>query len=118
MKTTNKFDVEEVREACLKKVESELDFDSSESNFLVFCIDRLVFGDDGYIDTLDVTIRQSLDDFIIGCYWLGEEELCARLAEVVSSKDLARAISASDQEFVINVMFNLMNVHHEEEAFV
>lgn len=118
MKIINKFNIEEVREACLKKVESELDYDTSESNFLVFCIDRIVFGKDGYIDNLDATTRQRLDDYIIGCYWLGEEEFCARLAEVVSSKDLACAIVASDQEFVVNAMFNLINIHHEERAFV
>lgn len=118
MKTINKFSIEEVREACLKKVESELDYDTSESSFLVFCIDRIVFAKDGYTYTLDATTRQRLDDYIIGCYWLGEEEFCTRLAKVVSSKDLACAIVASDQEFIVNAMFNLINAHYEEGAFV
>lgn len=114
----NKFDTDEVREACLKKVESLLDYDTAESNFLVFCIDRLVFGEGDYTNSFDAATRQQLDDFIVGCYWIDEDEFCSRLAEVTSSKDLVRAIETSNQEFIVNTMFNLMKVQYEEGAFV
>lgn len=114
----NKFNVDEVREVCSKKVAPLLDYDIAESNFLVFCIDRLVFAKDGYSDTLDTDTRQKLDDFIVCCYWMDEDEFCSQLSEVVSSKDLVRAIETGNQEFEVNTLFNLMRVRHEEGTFV
>ena len=118
MIAVNKFNVDEIRETCLKKVESSFGYDSAESNFLVFCLDRLIFEKGGFTDSLDLSTRQRLEDFIIGCYWLGEDDFCSQLAEVVSSRDLSRAIETGNQEFIVNTIFNLMSIHHEEGAIV